>query len=86
MNTTRQELLKTLEELSEIVPEVRLGQLLANLSYLARGPSQEAIWDVEDEEILAAARQHLESWRSRRPIPLNAAAADSNASATPNRV
>jgi hypothetical protein len=43
-------------ELSEFVPEVRLGRLMANLSYLARGLSNEAIWDMEDEELLAAAR------------------------------
>jgi hypothetical protein len=39
---------------------------MANLSYLARGLSKEAIWDMEDEELLEAARKHLEEWRSRR--------------------
>jgi hypothetical protein len=34
-----------------------------NLSYLSRGLSNEAIWDVEDEELLEAARKHL---RERR--------------------
>ena len=63
---TRQELLHVLSELSEVCPEVRLGQLVTNLSYLACGPSNAAAWDVEDKELLVAARAHLEEWRSRR--------------------
>jgi len=39
---------------------------MANLSYLARGLSNESIWDMEDEELLEAARKHLEQWRARR--------------------
>ncbi len=66
INPIRQEVLQALTELSELAPEVRLGQLIANLSYLARGLSNEAIWDMEDDELLAAARKHLEEWRSRR--------------------
>jgi len=61
----RNDILRTLAELSECCPEVRFGQLVANLSYLAKGPAQEAIWDVEDEELLAAARKHLEDRRSK---------------------
>ncbi len=63
----RKEILSALSELSESCPEVRLGQLIANLSYLAKGPTKEAIWDLEDEELLAAARKHLKELRSRQP-------------------
>ena len=66
IDPVRQEILLLVAELSEVAPEVRLGQLMANLSYLARGLSKEAIWDMEDEELLAAAREHLDQWRSRR--------------------
>ncbi len=66
MNPVRQEVLQILAELSELAPEVRLGQLIVNLSYLARGLSTESIWDMEDDELLTAARKHLEEWRSRR--------------------
>lgn len=62
----RQELLRVLAELSEVCPEVRLGQLIANLSYIARGLANESIWDMEDEELLEAARKHLQEWRARR--------------------
>jgi hypothetical protein len=66
MNPVRQEVLQVLAELSQLAPEVRFGQLIVNLSYLARGLSTESIWDMEDDELLTAARKHLEEWRSRR--------------------
>ena len=55
----RQEILQLLERLSELTPEVRFGQLIANLSYLAVGPTNEAIWDMEDEQLVAAIRKHI---------------------------
>jgi hypothetical protein len=55
----RREILRVLERLSEFCPDVRFGQLIANLAYLAREPSNEAIWDVEDAELLAAAQTLL---------------------------
>jgi hypothetical protein len=69
IDPVRQEVLEVLAELSEAVPEVRLGQLIANLSYLARGLSSESIWNMEDDELLAVAREHLEQWRARRGAP-----------------
>ena len=61
----RRELLRVLGDLGEYTPEVRFGQLLANLSYMARSFTAEAIWDVEDEELLAAARSHLKELTKR---------------------
>ncbi len=55
----RREMLELLVNLSEAFPEQRLGQLVANLSYLAKEPTNEAIWDVEDRELVAAARELL---------------------------
>jgi hypothetical protein len=55
----RQEILRLLEQLSELTPEVRFGQLIANLSYLAVGPTNEAIWDMEDEQLVVALRKHI---------------------------
>jgi hypothetical protein len=66
----RQELLQVLGELGEQAPDVRFGQLLANLSYMAKSFTAEAIWDVEDEELLGAARVHLEELSARHvPAP-----------------
>ena len=66
INPVRKEILQVLAELSEVCPEIRLGQLIANLSYMARGLSNESIWDMEDEELLKVAREHLKQWRTRR--------------------
>lgn len=61
----RQELLRVLGELGEQAPDVRFGQLLANLSYMAKSFKAEAIWDVEDEDLLCAAKSHLEELAGR---------------------
>jgi hypothetical protein len=58
----RREVLEVLAQLSDCCPEIRFGQLVANLSYLAKGPTNEAIWDMEDHELLLAARKHLNDW------------------------
>jgi hypothetical protein len=57
----RSEILRLLEQLSDLTPDVRFGQLVANLSYLAVGPTAEAIWDMEDEQLLCAIKQHIEN-------------------------
>ncbi len=64
--TARQELLRVLGELGEQAPDVRFGQLLVNLSYMARSFTAEAIRDAEDEELLEAAKVHLEELSLRR--------------------
>ena len=61
----RKDILHLLAELSQCCPEVRFGQLIANLSYMAKGPTNEAIWDVEDEQLLEAARKHLAERRDQ---------------------
>jgi hypothetical protein len=55
----RQEILRLLERLSELTPDVRFGQLIAKLSYLAVGPTNVAIWDMEDEQLLAPIQKHI---------------------------
>ena len=67
--TLRSDLLRTLAELSAAFPEWRFGQLVANVATAARGPNNEAIWDSEDEELLAAASRLLERNRDRGRIP-----------------
>ena len=61
----KQEILRALSELVDHCPDVRFGQLIANLSCIARGPTPEAIWDMEDDELLAATRSHLEDYERR---------------------
>lgn len=61
----KQDVLRALAELVEHCPEIRFGQLIANLAVIARGPTPEAVWDMEDDELLAAAKSHLEDYERR---------------------
>ena len=53
---TRTELLNVLTELSRVRPEWRLGQTLANIAMSAGRLDAGGVWDLEDDEALAAAR------------------------------
>jgi hypothetical protein len=55
-----------LERLSALAPEVRLGQLIANLAFLAAGPWDQTMWDLEDEHLLAAMHQHVADLEKRQ--------------------
>ncbi len=65
IDPVRKDVLHALEALSETCPEYRLGQMIANLTMLARGDAEGALWDMEDEELLSAARKHLSDWNER---------------------
>jgi hypothetical protein len=55
----RAELLAVLAELGRARPNWRLGQTLSNLAMAAGRLDAGGVWDLEDEEALAAARQLL---------------------------
>ncbi|MFN0017759.1 MAG: hypothetical protein ACKVP0_05825 [Pirellulaceae bacterium] len=57
---TRLELLAALFQLSLLRPEWRLGQTMANLVTTAGRLDASGVWDLEDEEALAAAKILLE--------------------------
>jgi len=59
MTSQREKNLRLLARLSDLTPDVRFGQLIANLSYLAVTPTAEAIWDMEDDQMLGAIRCHI---------------------------
>ena len=54
---TRSDLLEALAELGKIRPHWRLGQTLANLAMAAGKLDAGAVWDLEDDEALAAAKR-----------------------------
>jgi hypothetical protein len=56
---TREELLKALAELGRAHPDWRLGQTLSNLAMAAGRLDAGGVWDLEDDEGLAAARMLL---------------------------
>jgi hypothetical protein len=65
---SRSKLLQVLDEIGRIDPDVRLGQLMVTLAYIARGPKHEVIWDVEDDELLAATQQDLANLAKRNVL------------------
>ena len=54
-----QQISEAIEKLHKQHPNWRFGQLVANVSFFAKGPIKSAVWDVEDEEFLKAAQDHL---------------------------
>jgi hypothetical protein len=62
----RGELLSRLGELSQACPEMRLGQLIANMAVVARGTEPGAVWEMEDEELLAAVNWQIAELLARR--------------------
>ena len=62
---TRAEILTRLSRLSELAPDMRFGQLIANLAFMAAGPWDRTLWDLEDEQLLGAIRQFEEDLTRR---------------------
>src|SRR5207248_11007763 len=62
-NKARLELMEVIAELCERYPDWRLGQLVENLS----GWADQEVWDVEDEQLLHAARLHLQQLTPKCP-------------------
>ena len=59
------ELVDALSELRALFPDWRMGQLVANVVTAAGGTDASAIWDIEDEKLLVAARRLIERNRGR---------------------
>jgi hypothetical protein len=60
----RTQLLTAIEQLCDRYPHWRLGQLVANVA----GWADQEIWDVEDQQLLAAAHLHLAQWTPRESV------------------
>ena len=59
-NDSRAELFAALEELSQLVPEMRAGQLMAAVGELCADLHGRGLWDANDDELLEAV------WQFRR--------------------
>lgn len=66
MTTIREKLLSSITRIGELDPDVRFGQLIANLATIAGGASDQSIWDLEDEQILDAMNELIDMLSSRR--------------------
>jgi hypothetical protein len=65
-NRERSDLLSAVSELCERYPHWRLGQLVANIA----GWADQEVWDVEDQQLLEAARSHLAQLAPREPASI----------------
>ena len=63
--TTSDVLLQAVAQLRALFPEFRFGQLVANLTTAAGGQEPGALWDIEDEQLLAAAQRLIARNRDR---------------------
>lgn len=66
----RHELFAALAELASRYPHWRVGQLLSNVA----GWADASVWDVEDEQLLAAVQAHLRVKQAEDADPVPAPA------------
>ena len=55
---TQHELIEKLIDLQQLSPDVRFGQLLANLGFLVEDQTDQSLWDVEDARLLEVMEKH----------------------------
>ena len=70
-NTSRTELFAAIQSLSEAIPEMRLGQLVAAVGELCADLHGRGLWDATDPELLEAV------WQFHRNFEAAAVASDS---------
>jgi hypothetical protein len=69
ITSTQQELLKQIEQLLELSPDVRFGQLLDHLGFLAEDREEGSLREVEDERLLGVVEHHrAELERRHQPV------------------
>ena len=73
ISATRREALDVLAELCELSPDVRLGQLMAQLGFLGQDQTDRSLWDINDEQLLAVLYRHREELVTRTEAPANQA-------------
>jgi hypothetical protein len=67
-DSLRTELLHTLSEVAELSPDVRIGQMLANVGFLVEARAGGSIWDIEGSDLLRVVQEHKDELE-RRAVP-----------------
>jgi hypothetical protein len=69
MTTTQNSvgLLGRLNEVRQLCPDMRLGQLMATIGLLAEDATGRTLWDIEDEEFAAALEKFATDLGRRAP-------------------
>ena len=63
--TVSDELIQAISEVRFLFPDWRMGQLISNLALAAGATDAAAVWDMEDDRLLSAARRLIERNRGR---------------------
>ena len=66
----QEDILRRLAEVSELSEEVRFGQLLDFLGFLASAKANQSLAEIEDTELLEIIGQHCAALRMRKPEAL----------------
>ena len=61
----QQTIVEKLLALCDLSPDIRFGQLLANLGFLSEEFENQSLWDIEDEPLLNVIEIHLAQLRQR---------------------
>ena len=64
---TQQEILQGLAVLCELAPDVRFGQLMANLGFLVEDLTDRSLGDIEDADLLQVIERHKADLCKRQP-------------------
>lgn len=64
MTPERRRVLELFAEVSELYPDMRMGQFMTWFACSARGQRVESIYDVEDDELIAVMQAHVEKRRA----------------------
>ncbi len=67
ITSTQFELIEKLADLQKLSPDVRFGQLLANLGFLVEDQTDQSLWDVEDARLLEVLEKHRADLLQRVP-------------------
>ncbi len=67
IQATHHELIEKLADLQQLSPDVRFGQLLANLGFLVEDQTDQSLWDIEDTRLLEVIERHRLDLLRRRP-------------------
>lgn len=55
---TQHELIEKLADIHQLSPDVRFGQLLANIGFLVEDQTEQSLREVEDDRLLAVMEKH----------------------------
>jgi hypothetical protein len=58
IRTTQHELIEKLADIHQLSPDVRFGELLANLGFLVEDQTDQTLRDIEDDRLLEVMEKH----------------------------